>query len=101
MSRLSVPALAALLAASPAPAFYEPLYRPVVLNPGGHPYGVSAAALTPDGKWLATGGMDRAVRVWDVASGRLVREFPTGKAHWPTSVAFTPDGARVTAAVRE
>jgi WD40 repeat protein len=61
----------------------------------------ASLAFSPDGKRLVTGGMDRAVWVWDVASGRLVRALSAGKAHWPTSVAFTPDGARVTAAVRE
>src|SRR5689334_20771067 len=70
MPRLAVPALTALLAAWPAPALCEPLYHPVVLNPGGHPYGVSAASVTPDGKTVLTAGNEGALRGWDANTGR-------------------------------
>jgi WD40 repeat protein len=64
-----------------------------------HPGGVSSAVFTPDGKWLVTGGRQRAVCVWDVASGKLVRELtfftPTSqwaRHGWRTAVAVSPDG---------
>lgn len=52
-------------------------------EPVGLPVGVQ---WSPDGRRIAAGGVD-AVRVWDAASGRVVRSFPaTG------DVAFSRDG---------
>lgn len=52
---------------------------------------VPAVAISPDGKLLLTGGMDKMARFWDVASGKptglvLAMEAPI------TGVAFSPDG---------
>src|SRR5262249_40364514 len=38
---------------------------------GGHKGRVFAAAYSPDGQWLATGGEDAVVRVWEAVSGKL------------------------------
>jgi WD40 repeat protein/serine/threonine protein kinase len=40
-----------------------------------HPGAVFDAAYSADGAWLATAGGDGAVRLWDTASGKLVREL--------------------------
>jgi WD40 repeat protein/anti-sigma factor RsiW len=50
----------------------------------------SAAGLRPDGRAILTGGPDDTARLWDAASGTLVRQL----AHQGTITAavFTPDG---------
>jgi WD40 repeat protein len=56
----------------------------------------TASAVSPDGTWLATLGMksDRSpeafVRLWQIASGTLVRELP-----WPGVPAQPPAGPRL------
>src|SRR5262249_59935971 len=47
----------------------------------GHKSAVQALALAPDGKSVATGGFDRTVTVWNVATGKPVRlsgKWPAG-----------------------
>jgi WD40 repeat protein len=40
------------------------------VDPGGHRGPVWTTAFTPDGRYLLSGGDDKAVRVWDVATGK-------------------------------
>jgi hypothetical protein len=47
---------------------------------------------SPDGKLLATGGHDFAVRVWDVRTGTERAVLP-GHQMWTNQVAFSSDGA--------
>ena len=58
--------------------------------------GVSYIALSPDTRWLATGGWhsDR-VRLWDAQNGKLAQELIMGAS---TRVAFTPDSRRLVTA---
>src|SRR5262249_19786774 len=46
---------------------------------------------SPDGRILATGGEDGAVRLWDVATGRQQERILANRG-WVRSVAFSPDG---------
>ena len=59
--------------------------------PATHPrQQVLAAALSPDGRWLATGCQDGWARVWDAASLKLVHELPHPAL--VRAVGFSPDG---------
>src|SRR5690348_1112526 len=42
----------------------------------GHTQSVQALAFSPDGKWLASGGYDKSIIVWNLSSGR--EEFHLG-----------------------
>lgn len=56
----------------------------------GHDHVVRALAFSPDGSLLASGGYDRSLRLWDVATGdELARIDGDG---WVTALKFTPDG---------
>ncbi len=57
----------------------------------GHRDAVTAIALAPDGKHLASGGRDGIVRVWDVATGRSRQLWQ--HRFFVEDVAFSPDGA--------
>jgi WD40 repeat protein len=69
--------------------------------------GILTITYSPNGKWIASAGGtpwmaqgvnsgDRAVRVWDVESGKLVDEFVNHQTA-VSCVAFTPDNKRVAA----
>ncbi|MFE4693973.1 WD40 repeat domain-containing protein [Streptomyces sp. NPDC056749] len=53
--------------------------------------GVSGAALAPDGRSLVTFGMERTLRVWNVADGRGTFTY-RGHLGTVTAVAVSPDG---------
>ncbi len=57
----------------------------------GHTHGVWTVAFAPDGLTLASGGVDRLVRIWDIESQRLLRSL-RGHTHDIRRVLFTPDG---------
>jgi WD40 repeat protein len=52
--------------------------------------GVGAIAVSPDGQWLATGGRDGTLNLWNFDAKRRVA---TLHHDWGiTALAFTPDG---------
>ncbi len=61
---------------------------------------VFAVAFSPDGKTLAAAGADRAIRLWNVADGKVLATIED-HADWIFDVAFSPDGKRLASASRD
>jgi WD40 repeat protein len=55
---------------------------------------VSAAAITPDDAFIVAGDSDGKINVWDLATGRLVRNLE-GHKKLVLALAVTPDGRRI------
>src|SRR5947209_5005635 len=61
-----------------------------------HSASVVSVTFSPDGNWLASGGFDHTLRIWDAASARVVRaiEEPWEEEEQSSvdSVVFHPSG---------
>jgi hypothetical protein len=58
----------------------------------GHSDTIFALDWSPDGRFLASGGRDGTVRLWDVRSGTCVRILHADHTHCVLSLAWSPDG---------
>jgi WD40 repeat protein len=54
-------------------------------------------AFSNDGKLLYSGGMDKQIRVWDVAASKQVKQL-TGHPDFVLALALHPDGNRLVSA---
>ena len=52
---------------------------------------ITSVAFSPDGKTLASCGMDYSVKLWDIFTGDCLRTL-TGHEKWLWTVVFSPDG---------
>ena len=37
---------------------------------------VNSVAISPDGNWIASGGDDGSLKIWEIGSGKIVNELP-------------------------
>jgi hypothetical protein len=54
--------------------------------------GLSAIAVSADGRWLATGGDDKLIRIWDLNNRGFAPRVLEGHTSTPSKVAFSPNG---------
>ena len=57
----------------------------------GYENHVYTVAFSPDGKYLASGGRENDIRLWDAVTGRAVRRLK-GHTHYVNSLAFSSGG---------
>jgi WD40 repeat protein len=57
----------------------------------GHKLAVQSAALSPDGRYVVSGGNDRDLRLWDTLSGKRLNVLK-GHSEAVWCVTFSPDG---------
>lgn len=62
----------------------------------GHTGSISVLAVSRDGHWLASGGYDKTVIIWDMATGREQARL-THRGEAITQIAFSPDGVHLAA----
>ena len=55
---------------------------------------IRTVVFSPDGKVIASGGEDRTIKLWEVATGRELRTL-SGHSSGVKSVAFSPDGKSI------
>ena len=83
--------LAPSLHAQAASYQITPLVAPLV-----HPAAIHGVALSPDGRWAATGCSDHFLRIWEVTTGKLHGD-PLAHEGEVYPVVFSPDSRIVVA----
>ncbi len=58
----------------------------------GHGIFVNSVAFSPDGKYIASGGGNDVIKLWDVETGTCVNTFEYDKNNFNGSTPFSPDG---------
>ncbi|KAJ3092047.1 hypothetical protein HK102_011253 [Quaeritorhiza haematococci] len=69
-------------------------WSPCLMTLFGHQGWVKAVAVTPDGRYVVTGAADGSAKIWDLASGKEVREL-RGHQGPLRAVTVTPDGRNI------
>lgn len=61
---------------------------------------ITAVAIQPNGDLVATAGDDHIVRLWNIQTGKLLRQL-RGHKDWVTAVAFSRDGKKLLSGCRD
>jgi WD40 repeat protein/uncharacterized caspase-like protein len=72
----------------------KPTVSPEVVAFVPHSEAIQSVAFSPEGARFATASADLTIKLWDVATGRLLRTFE-GHTKSVNSIAFSPDGSRL------
>lgn len=81
-------------APTPTPAAVRPATpsdRPELILQTGHTRSANAVAFSPDNRWLASGGKDNLIKIWDLATGNVLRTL-YGHTSNVNALAVSPDG---------
>src|SRR5262249_34517651 len=81
-------------APTPSPGTVTPVDpgdKPELILQTGHTRSVNAVVFSPDNRWLASGGKDNVITIWDLATGNLLRTL-YGHASDVDALAVSPDG---------
>jgi WD40 repeat protein len=77
---------------TPAPATpAAPGDKPELILQTGHTRSANAVAFSPDNRWLASGGKDNVIKIWDLANGNVLRTL-YGHTSNVNTLAVSPDG---------
>ena len=84
----------ALSTLSPHPSFAQLRAKVEIVPLVPHAINIRTVAFSPDDARVISGSQDWTIKLWDVASGKLLRTFDAHHS-MVTSVAFSPDGGRI------
>src|SRR6267142_4914229 len=79
---------------TPTPASVSPAApgdKPELILQTGHTRSANAVAFSPDNRWLASGGKDNLIKIWDLATGNVLRTL-YGHTSNVNALAVSPDG---------
>src|SRR6266481_1830208 len=86
---LGIPSLPSQTPASVTPV--APGDKPELILQTGHSRSANAVAFSPDNRWLASGGKDNVIKIWDLATGNVLRTL-YGHTSNVNALAVSPDG---------
>ena len=86
---IGVPSAPTQTPASVTPA--TPGDKPELILQTGHTKSANAVAFSPDNRWLASGGKDNVIKIWDLATGNVLRTL-YGHTSNVNALAVSPDG---------
>lgn len=90
-----LPAAELTPSATPPPVIDKSVKPAINEQPAGHRKEISVFALSKDGRYALTGDEDENNFLWDVKSGKLIRENgkPDPVRIWVVAAAFSPDSS--------